>query len=125
MLSHSIVNRCLSLIFENLQCYELRLLFTHSVNCMKLSKLWNGFMVRRQCPDSRSQEKTLAFKLEKKNNLVIFVKDTAKIPCVFCQNIIVAIAIVDAAGDSVLSVHLKYLPLQRMKFSNIYLSPQL
>lgn len=55
---------------------------------------------------------------------MIFVKDTAKIPCVFCQNIIMAMAIVDAAGDSVLSVLLKYLPLRRMKISNIYLSAQ-
>lgn len=80
LLSHSFVDRCLSLILENLQYYELRLLFIHSVNCMELSKLSNEFMVRRQCPVSRSQEKTLAFKLEKKqkqnqkSNLVILSK---------------------------------------------------
>lgn len=55
---------------------------------------------------------------------MIFVKEIAKIPWVFCQNIIVAMAIVDAAGNIVLSVLLKYLPMQRMRISNIYLSAE-
>lgn len=55
---------------------------------------------------------------------MIFVKIIAKIPCAFGQNIIVALAIVDAAVDIVLSVLFKYLPLQRKRVSNIYLLGQ-
>lgn len=121
-LSHSFVNRCLPLILENLQCYELWLLFTHSVNCMRLSKLWNVLWVEDNALTTEARREHWPLSWGKQSCDIC--KRHCQIPCVFCQNIIVAVAIVDAAGDIVLSVLLKYLALQRIKISNIYLSPQ-
>lgn len=87
-------------------------------------------MVRRQRPDSRSQVKTLAFKLKNNNNnsnnkqSCDICKRHGQSSMGICQNRIVAMAIVDAAGNLVLSILLKYLPLQGMRISNIYLSVQ-
>lgn len=60
-----------------------------------------------------------------KKEPMIFIKDIVKIPCVFFQNIILAIAIVNTAGNTVLSVLLKYLPQKTMEISNIHLSVSL
>ena len=94
----------------------------HSVNCMRLSKLWNGLWVEGNALTAEARREHWPLSWEKLSCDIY--KRHCQIPCVFCQNIIVAVAIVDAAGDIVLSVLLKYLALQRIKISNIYLSPQ-
>jgi hypothetical protein len=52
-------------------------------------------MILRQRPDRRLWKKIVAFQLEK--NLVIFIHNITKIPCVFCQNVIVEITTMGAA----------------------------